>query len=101
LFLNLIFYICAVVLIYRILVGRPEVRRTLGRPRCRWDYNIKMDLQEVGRGIDWIKLAQDRDRWRALVNAVMNLRVPQNVGNFLTSLGLISFSRRTLLHGVI
>jgi hypothetical protein len=70
---------------YRILVGRPEGRRPLGRPRRRWEDNIKMDLQEVGWGMDWIELAQDRDRWRALVNAVMTLRVPQNAGNFLTS----------------
>jgi hypothetical protein len=61
---------------YRILVGRPEVRRPLGRPRRRWEDNIKMDLQEVGWGIHWIELSQDTDRWRALVNAVMNLRVP-------------------------
>jgi hypothetical protein len=61
---------------YRILVGRPEGRRPLGRPRCRWEDNIKMDLREVGWvGMDWIELAQERDRWRALVNAVMNLRV--------------------------
>jgi hypothetical protein len=63
--------------VYRILVGRPEGRRPLGRPRSRWEDNIKMDLQDVGwMGMDWIELAQDRDRWRALVNAVMNLRVP-------------------------
>jgi hypothetical protein len=61
---------------YRILVGRPEERRPLGRPRRRWDDNIKMDLQDVGWSIDWIELAQDRDRWRTLVNAAMNLRVP-------------------------
>jgi hypothetical protein len=62
---------------YRILVGRPEGRRPLGRPRHRWEDNIKMDLQEVGwAGMDWIDMAQDRDRWRALVNAVMNLQVP-------------------------
>jgi hypothetical protein len=69
-----------------ILVGRPEGRRPLGRPRCRWEDNIKMDLRETGFGdVDWIHLAQDRDRWQALVNMVMNLRVPQNAGNFLTS----------------
>jgi hypothetical protein len=56
--------------------GRPKGRRPLGRPRRRWEDNIKMDLQDVGWGMDWIRLAQDRDRWRALVNAVMNLRVP-------------------------
>jgi hypothetical protein len=62
---------------YRILVGRPEGRRPLGRPRHRWEDSIKMDLQEVGwGGIDWIDMAQDRDRWQALVNAVMNLQVP-------------------------
>ena len=60
----------------RVLVGEPEGKRPLGRPRCRWEDNIKMDLQEVGcGGMDWIKLAQDRDRWKALVNVVMNLRV--------------------------
>jgi hypothetical protein len=61
---------------YRILVGRPEGRRPFGRPRHRWEDNIKMDIQEVGWNMDWIELAHDRDRQRALVNAVMNLRVP-------------------------
>ena len=63
--------------IYRILVGKPVRKRKLGGPRRRWEDNIKMDIQGVGcEGMDWIDLAQDRDSWRALVNAVMNLRVP-------------------------
>jgi len=63
--------------VYRALVGKPEIKSPLGRPRRRWEDNIKMDLQEVGcGGMDWIQLAQDSDRWRALVHAVMNLRVP-------------------------
>jgi hypothetical protein len=63
--------------VYRVLVGKPEGKRPLWRPRHRWEDNIKMDLQEMGcGGMDWIGLAQDRDRWRALVNAVMNFRVP-------------------------
>jgi hypothetical protein len=61
--------------VYRALVGKPEGKRPLGRPRRRWEDNIKMDLQELGCGVmDWIELADDRDRWRELVNAVMNLR---------------------------
>ena len=63
--------------VYRVLVGKHEGKRPLGRPRCRWEDNIKVDLQEVGCGsTDWIELAQEGDRWRELVNAVMNLRVP-------------------------
>jgi hypothetical protein len=62
---------------YNILVGRPEGRRPLGRRRCRWEDNMKMDLREIGFGdLDWIHWAQDRERWRVLVNKVMNLRVP-------------------------
>ena len=63
--------------VYRVLVGKPEGKRPLGRPRRRWEDNIRLDLQGVEcGGMDWIELAQDRDRWRAVVNAVMNLRVP-------------------------
>ena len=62
--------------VHRVLVGKPEGKRPLGRPRRRWEDNIKMDLQEVGGGCgDWMELAQDRDRWLALVNTVMNFRV--------------------------
>ena len=62
--------------VYSVLVGEPEGKRTLGRSKRRWEDNIKMDLQEVGcGGMDWMELAQNRDRWRALVNAVMNFRV--------------------------
>ena len=61
---------------HRVLVVKPEGKGPLGRPRRRWEDNIKMDLQEVGGGGDWMELALDRDRWRALVNTVMNLRVP-------------------------
>ena len=87
--------------IYRVLGGKPEGRRPLGRPRPRWKDNIKIDIQEMGcGGIVWIDLAQDRDRWRALMTAVMNLRVPQNAGNFLTTREPVGVSKRTELHGV-
>jgi hypothetical protein len=86
--------------VYRVLVGKPEGRRPLGRIRHRWEDNISMDLQEVGCGVmDWIELAQDRNKWRALVSAVMNIRVPLNARNLLTSCKPSS-SRRTLLNGV-
>jgi hypothetical protein len=63
--------------VYRVLVGKPKGKSQLGRPRRRWENNIKMDVQEVGcGGMDWIETVTDRDRWRALVNAVMNFRVP-------------------------
>jgi transcription termination factor 2 len=62
---------------YRVFVGRPEGKRPLGRPRRRWEYNIRVDLREIGiDGVNWIRLAQDRVRWRAFVCTVMNLRVP-------------------------
>ena len=87
--------------VYRVLLVKPEGRRPPGRPRRRWVDNIRMDFQEVGCGyMDWIGLVQDRDRWRTLVSAVMNLRVPWNAGNFLTSCKPVNFSRRTLHHGV-
>jgi hypothetical protein len=67
--------------VYKVLVGKPEGKRPLGRPRRRWEDGIRMDLREiVWGGVDWIRLARDRDRWRSVVNAVMNLRVlvPRN-----------------------
>ena len=87
--------------VYRVLVGTPEGKWSLGRPRRRWVDNIRTDLQEVRCGyMDWIGGTQDTDRWRTLVSAVMNLRVVWNAGNFLTSCKSVSFSRRTLHHGV-
>jgi hypothetical protein len=63
-------------------VGKPEGKRPLGRPRRRWEYNIRMDLREIRwGGVDWIDLAQDRDEWRALANTAMNLRVPKMLGS--------------------
>jgi len=77
----------------RVLVGKPEGKRPLTRPRRRWVDNIRMDLQEVGcRYMDWIGLAQDRDSWRTLVSAVMNIRVQRNEGKFLTSCKPVSFT---------
>jgi len=85
----------------RDFVGKPEGKRPLGSPRHRWEDNVKLDLQEMEcDGMDWIELAQDRDKWRALVSAVINLQVSKNAGNFLTSCKSVSFSRRTLLFGV-
>ena len=87
--------------VHRVLVGRPEGKRPLGRPRRRWEDNIKMDLQEEGGGCeDWMELGQDRDRWRALASTVMNLRVPKMRGISCLAVKPVSFSRRLLLHGV-
>ena len=87
--------------VYRVMVGKTEWKSLFGRPRCRWKDNIKIDLQEVGcGGMAWIELAQDRNSWRALVNAVMNLQVPRNAGNFLTNWEPVCFSRWILFHGV-
>jgi hypothetical protein len=78
----------------RIMVGRPERKRPLGRPRRRWVDKIKVDLIEIGWGdVDWIDLAEDRDQWRALVNTMMNFRVPENARNFLSSCIIGGFSR--------
>jgi hypothetical protein len=70
---------------YRVLMSKPEGRRSLERPWHKWKDNTKMDLREVGRGTDWIDLAEDRDRWRGVVKAVINLWFSQNAGNFLFS----------------
>jgi hypothetical protein len=71
---------------YMNLVGKPEGKRPIGRHTRRWEDNITIDLREIGwGGVDWVHLAQDRDQWRALVNTVMNLRIPQNTGKFLSS----------------
>ena len=87
--------------VHKVLIRKPEGKRPLGRPRRRWEDNIKMDLQEVGGSCgDWMELAQDRDRWRALVSTVRNLQVPKMRGISLLAAEPVSFSRRTLLHGV-
>ena len=87
--------------VHRVLVGKPEGKRPMGRPRHRWEDNIKMDFEEVGGSCgDWMELAQDRDRWWVLVSTVRNLRVPKMWGISWLAAEPVSFSRRTLLHGV-
>ena len=87
--------------VHRVLIGKPEGKRTLERPRCRWEDNIKMDLQEVGRSCgDWMELAQDRDRWQAFVGTLRNFRVPKMPGISWLTAEPVRFSRRNLLHGV-
>jgi hypothetical protein len=86
---------------YRLLVGKPKGRRTLGRPRHRWLNNIRMNLVEVEWGdVDWICLAQDSNRWRALVNSVLNLRVPSNAAKLSSVLTTRDLSSSAQLHGV-
>jgi hypothetical protein len=86
---------------YRLWVGKPEGKRPLGRPGRRWVDNIKMDLREIEwDGTDWIDLAQNRDQWRAFVSTVLNVRVPSNVGKFLSSCATGGFSRKAQLHKV-
>jgi hypothetical protein len=86
---------------YRLLVGKPEGKRPLVRPRRRWVDNTRMDLGEVGWGdVNWIDLAQDRNRWRALVNSVLNLRVPLNTGKLSSGLTSSGLSSSAQLHRV-
>jgi hypothetical protein len=85
----------------RLMVIKPEGKRPVGRPRRRWVHNIRMDLGEVGWGdVDWIGLAQDRKRWRALVNSVLNLRVPRNAGKLSSGLTCSGLSSSAQLHRV-
>jgi len=87
--------------VYRVLVGKPEGKRPFGRPRRRWQDNIKMDLQEAGGGCgNWMELAQNRESWRAVVSTVMNLRVPKMWGISRLAAEPVSFLKRTLLQGV-
>jgi hypothetical protein len=87
--------------VYRLLVGKPEGKGPLGRPRHRWVNNIRMNLVEIGFGeVDWIGLAQDRYRWRALVNAVMNLRFPYNAGKLPSGCTTCGLSSSAQLHRI-
>jgi hypothetical protein len=87
--------------VYRFLVGKPEGRRPLGKTRRRWVHNIRMDLLGLGWGdVDWIGLAQDRDRWGDLVNSILNLRVPKNAGKLSSVLTICDLSKSVQLHRV-
>jgi hypothetical protein len=87
--------------VYRLLVGKPEGKRPLGRPRRRWVDNIRMELGQVGWGdVDWIGLAQDRNRWRAVVNSVLNLWIPWNAGKLSSGLTSSGLSSSAQLHRV-
>jgi hypothetical protein len=82
--------------VYRVLVGKPQGKRRLGRPSRRWEDGIRMDIREIGLGsVEWIQLAQDRDRWRALVNMAINHQFLQMTENFLASWRSVCFSERT------
>jgi hypothetical protein len=86
---------------YWVFVGKPDGKRPLGKLGYRWEENVKLDFKDIGwECLDWIRLAHDRHRWQAVVSTVINLHIQYNVGNFLTSPGTSSFSRRTLLHVV-
>jgi hypothetical protein len=86
---------------FMMLMGKPERKRLLGRPRCMWEDNIKMFLGKIGwDGVDWIDLAQNRDKWSALVNAVINFQFSKTVGKFLSGCASGGFSRRPRLHGI-
>jgi hypothetical protein len=87
--------------VYKISLGKPEGKETFGRTIRKWEDNIKMDPKKIGcEDVDWIRVAQDRDRWQEFVKTVMSLRVPREAWNFLTSWATTTFSRKTLLHAV-
>jgi hypothetical protein len=99
-FMKVIFW--SYIIIYYCAWRKPEWERQLGRSRSRWEDNMRMNLREIGsEGLDWSHLSQVRDQWRALINMIMNFRVPWKAGNIFTSWVTIGFSRKTLLRWVI